>query len=339
MLRFPRADEARQRGEALLAVAILCTEKSRSRRIGGASIRRKRLGEMIHENDAKHSRLGRLRRLTVVAIIVCGAIGVLWGARRLVREVSELVGGDCDIDNEGNLVTVWQKQSAMRALRRLGAEVRQENEGVVSVTLTSVQVTDNDLVHLRAFPRLREVDLVDTAVTDAGLVHLAGLTHLQCLRILNAPITGTGLKHLEGLTKLRYLELFGCRVSNVGLDSIGKLKSLERLELTRTELDDAGLKSLGTLQFLRTLDLAGTQITDAGLACLEGFPSLGQLILNGTQVSDSGFQSLERVPNLWCVLVGDTRVTEHGISNFRRVRPDVDVGVRLGAGPLPDSEE
>src|SRR5262245_9323026 len=55
-------------------------------------------------------------------------------------------------------------------------------------------VTDDDLVHLKAFTHLRSVKLPNKrSVTDAGLAHLTGLSHLVELNVNGTRVTPAGV--------------------------------------------------------------------------------------------------------------------------------------------------
>ena len=59
------------------------------------------------------------------------------------------------------------------------------------------KITDEGLVHLRAFPRLQTLNLGGTKVTDAGLEYLKGLGSLETLNIRNTQVTDKGVKMLR----------------------------------------------------------------------------------------------------------------------------------------------
>jgi Leucine-rich repeat (LRR) protein len=54
-------------------------------------------------------------------------------------------------------------------------------------------VTDEDLVHLKALPRLRNLDLRGTQITDAGLEHIKGLARLTGLDLQATQISDARL--------------------------------------------------------------------------------------------------------------------------------------------------
>jgi hypothetical protein len=81
-----------------------------------------------------------------------------------------------------------QRLNAMMAVERvrvLGGTVEVDRAmpgtPVMKVSLFSTHATDDDLVFLEGFPRLRELDLGETRVTDAGLARLKYVPDLESL--------------------------------------------------------------------------------------------------------------------------------------------------------------
>jgi hypothetical protein len=104
-------------------------------------------------------------------------------------------------------------------------------------------VTDLDLVHLKALPRLRELYL-SPKITDAGLENLAELVDLRLLTLSDARITDAGLARLKGLHQLQSLFLYGTPITDAGLEHLRGLTRLEHLSLDHTRVTDEGLKKL-----------------------------------------------------------------------------------------------
>ncbi|MGI8978684.1 MAG: leucine-rich repeat domain-containing protein [Pirellulaceae bacterium] len=103
------------------------------------------------------------------------------------------------------------------------------------------QITDADLRHLKAFPRLNHLVLKNCCqITDAGLADLSGLANLQYLYLNDSPITDAGLVHLAGLTNLEELSLTHTQVTGLGLVQLSGLTELRFLYLysTRIPSDD-----------------------------------------------------------------------------------------------------
>ena len=103
--------------------------------------------------------------------------------------------------------------NAIAEIEKLGGKVTRDEKSpdrrVISVDLSTRNVTDQWLACLQGLPQLQSLRLRITQVTDAGLIHVAGLTRLQLLDLAYTKITDPGLVHLEGLTELRSLNLSG----------------------------------------------------------------------------------------------------------------------------------
>jgi hypothetical protein len=85
---------------------------------------------------------------------------------------------------------------------------------VVVLQMANADVTDETLIALPRFDRLRELDLNDTAITDAALAWIAALPALERLRLANTAITETGFRTaLMPHERLRELDLQGTAVS------------------------------------------------------------------------------------------------------------------------------
>jgi hypothetical protein len=78
---------------------------------------------------------------------------------------------------------------------------------VVYVIFMQANVTEADLEHLKALPRLQQLFLNNPQVTDAYLERLKGLNSLHWLDLDYAQITDAGLEHLKGLIHLYRLSL------------------------------------------------------------------------------------------------------------------------------------
>jgi hypothetical protein len=90
------------------------------------------------------------------------------------------------------------------------------------------KVSDDDLVHLKAFPTLRCVELPNKSqITDAGLAHLAGLDQLEELNLNGTKVSAAGvLRFVKGRTKLQRLELMKVPLRD---DDLAHLKELTGL--------------------------------------------------------------------------------------------------------------
>jgi hypothetical protein len=121
----------------------------------------------------------------------------------------------------GGFVVYEQKKardqkSAVEAIERLGGNIYyDENAPVRSATMrwilgderfgnvdavgfAKTSVTDADLVHLAALPRLTSLSLSQTNVTDSGLMqHVASLRSLEALGLYDTRATDAGIDELQ----------------------------------------------------------------------------------------------------------------------------------------------
>jgi Leucine-rich repeat (LRR) protein len=221
------------------------------------------------------------------------------------------------------------------------------------------KVSDDDLVHLKAFPSLRCVELPNKpAVTDAGLAHLAALhqleelnlngtnvtaagvvrfvkgrTRLQRLELVKVPLRDDDLATLKDLTDLRVLSLRGTLVTDKGTVHLGAFTKLRTLNLSTREglITDAALPHLKELTELEYLDLDRTGITDAGLGQLKSLRNLRGLQVAFTTVSDAGLEHLQTLSNLKELNARGTKVTKDGVDKLKQRLPEL----RVGFGPAP----
>jgi formylglycine-generating enzyme required for sulfatase activity len=142
-------------------------------------------------------------------------------------------------------IRVW---STLRRLRCRGthAEYSQPDlsplagmnlAGLVSLELSTTQVSDAALVYFETCKDLNSLDLRATRVTDAGLAHFKGCKNLGKLDLHSAPITGAGLVHFKDCKQLIVLSLANTKTRNAGLAHI-RVMPLKRLLIHNTDITD-----------------------------------------------------------------------------------------------------
>jgi hypothetical protein len=162
-----------------------------------------------------------------------------------------------------------------------------------------LNVTDEDLAHLAAFPQATSLALGRTSVTDAGLKHLAGHTQLEWLDLAYTNVGDQGLANLKAATRLNHLIVEHTGITDAALEVIGQFRELEILDLTGTGITDEGLVHLGSLSQLKELWLGETKITDAGLVHLASLKKLETLDVGRTRVTLEGWNRLKNaLPSL-----------------------------------------
>lgn len=132
------------------------------------------------------------------------------------------------------------------------------------------KATDQDLLHLKVFPRLRNLDLAWSSITDSGVVYVGELRELQVLGLWCTNVGDNGVAHLRALGNLRALRISHTKVTNSGLVHLKSLPNLESITIGETAVDDNGLLSLAECRRLREVDLTGPessrQFTPQGIA-------------------------------------------------------------------------
>jgi Leucine-rich repeat (LRR) protein len=103
---------------------------------------------------------------------------------------------------------------------------------------------DRGQEHLRAFPHLKRLEMLNSTVGDAELEPVSGLAELEILNVGHTRITDNGLEHLQGLRQLQELWLNDTQVTDRGLVYLQKLHHLHYLNLTNTQVTDKGVGEL-----------------------------------------------------------------------------------------------
>lgn len=125
----------------------------------------------------------------------------LWNVVASMKSIKTLDIRSCGVRDE-NLRLL----STMADLEDLNVGVRKvRNDGSRSNALT-----DNGMVHIKNFRRLRSLDLNGVDITDSGVACFEELTGLERLQLSGPGITDKGLKFLSRLSALKELLLFGC---------------------------------------------------------------------------------------------------------------------------------
>ncbi|MGD9721843.1 MAG: hypothetical protein AB7O59_11015 [Pirellulales bacterium] len=137
---------------------------------------------------------------------------------------------------------------AVAAIQKIGGTVMplamNDDSLVVDFHLGGTALTDEGLAHVKALPKVYELNLKDTQITDAGLAQLAGMGTLVRLHLEKTKVTDAGLPHLKDLGALEYLNLYGTAVTDAGLEHLKALKNLKKLYLWQSQATDDGVAKL-----------------------------------------------------------------------------------------------
>jgi serine/threonine protein kinase len=207
------------------------------------------------------------------------------------------------------------------------------------ISLERTKVTDDGLIYLKRFLKLRRLKLGGTKITDSGLKWLRG-QNLASLDLRDCEIRGYGLSDLDGMGLLRELNLSGTHIEDSGLPAMKGLHTLEVLALNYTAISDLGLANLPAISSLRELHLAGVGVTAKGLAHLRKYFYLRLVTLfgAGAKVDDAGLDELATCRALTSVDVRGTAVTGDGVERLAKALPyckiEWDGGTREPRSPL-----
>jgi Leucine-rich repeat (LRR) protein len=90
----------------------------------------------------------------------------------------------------GGTVSAEQKE-AMARISDLGGRVNFKRGGY-EIDLTKTPVENEDLVHLKKIPNLKNVDLSGTRISDEGLEHLRSIETLEFVYLQRTRVTREG---------------------------------------------------------------------------------------------------------------------------------------------------
>ncbi len=181
-----------------------------------------------------------------------------------VRKAGLVVGYDYEYDTKANLITAalngptwihnWFGDDFVSDV--VGVQMSFGLAGSVMtgfVPLPDCKATDEELLPVKTFSRLRSLDLTGTRVPDAGMACVEQLRELQSLDLWCTNVGDKGIAHLRGLHNLRDLNLDHTKVTNAGLVDLKNLPRLESISLGGTAVDDNGLLSLAECRRLKRL--------------------------------------------------------------------------------------
>ena len=129
-------------------------------------------------------------------LLVCVAVANLWAAPHGRAAPAPTAGA--------------AEEKAIAELVKLGAVVERRAAGgpAVRVRWDRRKVTDEQLVHLKALPRLKHLDLSMNNIRGPGLAHLEGLAELEELLLRGNRLDRADLAPLSNLRRLRALDLY-----------------------------------------------------------------------------------------------------------------------------------
>jgi hypothetical protein len=279
-------------------------------------------------------RLRTLFLLVAVCAVPCGLFKWKWdrkqAERRAVTEIKK-VGGFVAYDWQ---VTEGYSASAVTLLRLKQAQ-RREPPGpavlrkflgddflahLVQVQFPYAEITDDELVWMKALPDLEYLDLRNKkGITDNGLEHLQSLSRLHWLVLNQTKLTGAGLRHLKLAKGLRLLGLQSLPITDADLVQLAAFPDLEELNLSHTQITDAGLTHLAHLPKLRSVWLMSTAISNEGVKLLAKRSKLSLLGLSRTNTDDEALRMIGRMTTLTELRVGGPTITNEGLKHLQNL--------------------
>jgi hypothetical protein len=173
------------------------------------------------------------------------------------------------------------------------------------IDCSNLDLTDQELEHLRRFTLLEYLRVNGTLITDRSLPTIGGFRQLSELRLSNTALTGKTLFLVTSLPKLRTLALDGTNLSKNSIRRIAELKkSLEVLSLAKLRLEDSDLTAICSLTRLKDLDISGNQhLSDGCISAICQLPSLRSLNIADTGITAKSLQRLSHMHALEEVVV------------------------------------
>lgn len=119
------------------------------------------------------------------------------------------------------------------------------------------QIMDEDLMHLKHFPRLTNLSFERTSLGGAGLKHLEWMgPTLKILGLSETQVDDASLENLKYFPNIKLLGLSNVAVTSAGLAHLRHLKKLETLTISGTDVDDSGLEMLNDLPNLKLIQVS-----------------------------------------------------------------------------------
>ena len=217
-------------------------------------------------------------------------------ALKELASLSATTGFTYDWQADGHVVpksrpNYRDKPSRRQALRKLFGQDFTDN--VVQVEVHQGDITDSDLAFLKAFPRLRTLELANLPITGACLQNVSRCKEMEVLLISFAPLEDEHLKFVKDFRRLEHLRLCFTNISDAGLAHIADMDRLRHVDLNSTKVSDKGLQYLSDKRDLETLILCETFVTDSGLPALYDLKKLQALTLKSDAFSERAIEELQ----------------------------------------------
>lgn len=199
-----------------------------------------------------------------------------------------------------------------------GLVVLEKLDGLETLKLIRVPISDVSLSHLRSSDVLSDLQLAHTEVTGGGLEHLADAPLVR-LSLHSHMVTPEGLEALPKLVSLRELELQCPSITFTQLPALEPLADLETLVAYMTPVGTGGMEKIRNLKNLRTLQLDGRGVKDKGVLALNTLTSLESLELTNADITNQALKEIALPELKKLSLSGCTQLTDEGLKNLEGV--------------------
>ncbi len=121
---------------------------------------------------------------------------------------------------------------ALERITFVGGSVQRDAEGnVVGVDLAGREFKSSDMALLKAFPKLKRLNLTMTVAGDVSYSQLEGLTEIEELNLSRSRASDQSMPYLRNMKKLRKLDVSGTFVSDKGLENLMGITTLQELNV------------------------------------------------------------------------------------------------------------
>ena len=215
------------------------------------------------------------------------------------------------IAKKPDLVVVRSQRWAIQSIRNLGGRVstsRDENNEYPELRqlIGDVHFKKVSSVNFRwdeeAHPDLQPI-------LNEDLMPLKYFTALKNLDLLNARINDAGIHYLQGLQQVEVLWIPMKEVQNAE-EAIILLNKLGKLRILSAMLDDKAIRHISQFPKLEQLISWNSSLTDAGLVHLSDLPKISFLSIDGKSIRGDGFKNLIHLPSLKALSIRNSRLTD-----------------------------
>ena len=157
------------------------------------------------------------------------------------------------------------------------------------------------LKHLRRFPDLEKVFLINSYANDETFGYLGNCKKLRLIYAGGTPVKDAGVMALKNSQTLEQLVIWGTKISDESIKAISVVPSLRQLIVQNTKITDASIQSLHSSALrdkLIVLNVSDTNVTASSLPLISEFTSLNELGFQDIDVDIAELKVLTKMPKL-----------------------------------------